>query len=161
MPIQKRWTSLSSAAPPEEYGIYEFGIRKDGGSAIVYIGRARQGATTIRARFKVRPESTGPHQSKCISHSLSHSGVAIDWLCPQEHVQGRGNKFVYDAISNGLDVVYRCLEADGWTDPATMEVAHLQAYQAQHGELPPGNAKRESLPSWWVRARVVIGHWAE
>jgi hypothetical protein len=53
MPIQKRWTSLSSASPPEEYGIYEFGIRKDGGCVIIYIGRARQGTTTLASRFKV------------------------------------------------------------------------------------------------------------
>jgi tRNA A58 N-methylase Trm61 len=79
----------------------------------------------------------------------------------QEHVKGRGNTFVHDAIVNDLDVVYRYLEADGWTDPATMEVEHLAAYQARHGARPPGNGKNESLPHWWKRARVVIGNWAE
>lgn len=132
MPIlEKRWSNLSNADPPDEYGIYEFGIRSGGGTAIIYIGRARQGSTSLDVRFR-------------------------------EHVTGRGNPFVYDAIKQGLEVLYRFEEADSWTDPATMEVEHLNNYRAQHNnQLPPGNRRGESLPAWYNRMGVVIRNWFE
>lgn len=72
-------------------------------------------------------------------------------------MSGRGNPVVGDAIRHNMDVCYRYLECDNWTDPATMEVEHIDTYRYQHhGDLPPGNKRGESLPAWWRRARVVL-----
>ncbi len=48
-----------------------------------------------------------------------------------------------------------------WTDPGTLEAQHLEAFYAQHSELPPGNARRENVAAWYKRMRVVIRNMLE
>jgi hypothetical protein len=132
MPIQKRWSTLTTASPPDAYGIYEFGIETADGRPIIYIGRARQGDTTLLKRFK-------------------------------QHTQNarNGDPFIKTSIAAyGTEkVLYRFQEADAFTDPATMEANHLQAFKASHGQLPPGNHRIENIPDWWNRVRVVVKNW--
>ena len=106
------WTPVHEARPPEKHGIYTFATRRD----VVYIGRAREGTTTLASRFRDHCAGRG--------NPIVHSAVLAAATEP---------------------VFYRCFPCGWLDDPAEDEAGALRHYAATNGgRLPAGNRRGES-----------------